>query len=66
MRSYSETIDYFANRMFGQYMNGSNDVRTYGTSEIAYIYGVPEAQVVQQLDRQYEKVKKEYYDRRKV
>ncbi len=61
MLSYSEIIDKQANRLFGRYMSGSNDLRIFGTDIISDIYGVPEAQVTHQIFKQYERVKDAYY-----
>jgi hypothetical protein len=63
MRSYSEAIARMGNQLFSRYMSGSNDLLIPGTGIISYIYGVPEEQVVRQIEQQYQNIKNDYYNR---
>lgn len=66
MKLYHTVVCKLADRMFNEYMSGSNQPG-YGidTGLISFIYGIDSKKVSKDIDIQYELIKTQYYSRKK-
>jgi hypothetical protein len=61
-KTYSQTINYMAERKLSNYLGGGNGYGDYqGFEQIAFIYGKTEKSVIKDINEEYEIAKLQYY-----